>query len=655
MVFWDAGISLLALLALCVFYTRRGLGAALAPLCAVGTAVLWLCACALLGFLLPGAFLFAAFALALGIFTLMKIGVKKALAPLLSPGFLFFTVLTVLALFWFGLRQPVFSQWDEFSFWGTAVKLMKGTEDLYTRAETGWFWTSTEMPALPILSWFMQFLGAAFAPWKVYFAYSVLLFACFAAMVQGLKKRPGAALCVLVCCVLLPFFFLNAQRANTLSTAYLSAYGDLPAGLLFGGALAVYFALRAEGKNALWALLPLGMLALVKDNTFPIALVAAALMAADTLCFCPAAPGRRQKLLKTGQMAAYFALPVLAYLVWKQHAADASAQNLATGGQATGASPFAALGQSLAQLFGLQPKSEGFSRTLGQMQAVFTDGKNLPVSMAGSVFATLLVILVLFALAILLASGRTARLRVALAAGLSTTGFFGFQFVLLTYFAFLNKYQGGLPDYARYSASYLAGWLMLALLLLAFCARGRVFMPEGGRTGRALAAQALTLGCAVAALCLFAVKVLPGYSVLDYPGRLYAPLKQQQAEAEALAAQVEPGARTFYVNQGDDGLGWFKTHQYFLPRILDYSQGGGTLSPLATGVPYEIVMGRAELEKYLEEHDCTYIYIEGLDEGFIKNYGTLFTDGLAGFEEGSPELYRRAGDGRYAPVREGRQ
>ncbi|MDL2252542.1 hypothetical protein LJC49_00510 [Ruminococcaceae bacterium OttesenSCG-928-I18] len=664
----DAGISLLALLGLCVFYAQPGrLGAALAPLGAVCTAVLFLMVGGVLGLLLPAAFLFTALCFTLCLFTLARTGPKKALRALRSPGFIFFVGMSALALVWFAVKAPVFSHWDEFSFWGTAVKLMKLSGGLYTTAETGWFWTSTEMPALPLLSWFMQFMGAAFAPWKVYLAYAVLFFAVASALTAPFGKRPVVALGLGLTGVLLPFFFLSPQRITALSPAYLSAYGDLPAGLLFGGALAFYFALRAGGQNGAFALLPLAALALVKDNTFPIALVAAALMAADTLFFCPAGGGVQAKVRKGLLLAGYFAAPLTVYTLWKQHAAFANAHNTVMAGEATGASPFGAAAESAAQLVGVRPRSEDFTRTLSEMWAAFTDGAFSPVSMVGSGLFTALLVLLLFALAILSGKDRGARLRAGLAAGLSTAGFLGFQFVLLTYFAFLNKYEGGLPDYERYSVSYFAGWLVLALLLLGLCAResaparrsavqgppagqaSEATEQKGGRTGRELAAQGLVLLAAVGCTVLFALRVLPGYSVLDYPDRLYDPLRREEAKAGELAALVPEGERTYYIGQGDDGFGWFRTHYYFLPRILDYSGGGGSIRSEAAGEPGEQVLSPRELREYLRENGCTYIYVGAVDDDFVEEYGTLFTDGLHAFE-GEPVLYERTDDGDYAPL-----
>lgn len=78
----------------------------------------------------------------------------------------------------------------------------------------------------------------------------------------------------------------------------MTAYGDVPAGLALGGAVALWLALRKTGGPK-WAVLPvLALAANIKANTFVLSLVAAGLMAVDAWLFAehpfkralPAAP-----------------------------------------------------------------------------------------------------------------------------------------------------------------------------------------------------------------------------------------------------------------------------------------------------------------------------------------------------------------------------
>ena len=65
-----------------------------------------------------------------------------------------------------------------------------------------------------------------------------------------------------------PFFFTNYNHTIYLTTTYMTSYGDVPAGLVFGGAVAAWLALR-QNSAPKWAVLPiLALSANIKANTF---------------------------------------------------------------------------------------------------------------------------------------------------------------------------------------------------------------------------------------------------------------------------------------------------------------------------------------------------------------------------------------------------
>ncbi len=646
-------IGFLALLALALCYVNLGLNSALAPLASLSTAVVFLMLFGVAGLLPAGAIclLFCSFALA-G-YSVVKTRGKIVRKCLKNVGFGLFLIFGIGALLWFGLRQPLFSQWDEFSFWGTVVKMMKLQGELYTTAEAGWFWTATEMPALPLLGWFVQFLSLEFAPWAVFFAYALLTFACVSAMMALAKNNTCASVSLAVIGILLPFIFLSPIRITSLSPAYLLAYGDLPAGLWFGGALAFYLSVRGKATSY-WALLPLAGLTLVKDNTFSVALVAGGLMLCDAWFLCKKQEMRLAKLPRLELRWTFLAVPVFVYMLWRLHTNFANAQNVVMQGESTGASPLAAVQTSLLQLFYIQPRSAELESSLSTMIDYFLYGD--PFTMLGNAGQNTLFILGIFALALLFSGGRARRLQVLLWSVLSTLGFLGFQFVLLTYYAFLNTYNGGVSDYIRYQRSYFAGWLMLALCLLSQCVQENDLIEKAIEKTRkikmaSLAAQTVVVLLGFGSMFLFAANILDGYSVLDFPESRYDILRDEQAQTEMLADEIEAGSGIFYINQGDTGLGWFKTHYYLLPHVLDYSFGGGPIVPSESGLNGEIVLSIEELSDYLTEHDLEYIYIDEIDESFIQNYGLLFGDTLH-MASNMPMLYQRTPTGIYLPVNE---
>ena len=218
MEYLDVVISFAALAALCLFlYVRCDLPASLTPLAAVSGTMVWFSIAGMAGLLRPMGWAWFVLAAAAGAAGLWKTSPKK-LAGLLRPGFCLFVGLGVVFGVYLALRQPVVAVWDEMSFWGTAAKITKLDNELYTTSSLSriWEWTATQKPGMILLGYFVQFFGAGFAAWKLYFAYDLLLFACFAAVVGALEGRrwpvwiPAA-----LAAFLSPWFFTIYQRETT--------------------------------------------------------------------------------------------------------------------------------------------------------------------------------------------------------------------------------------------------------------------------------------------------------------------------------------------------------------------------------------------------------------------------------------------------------
>lgn len=685
----------LVLLALAAFYaTLPGVRACTVPLLAVCSGMVFCSVAGMAGLLVPGAWAFTAAGLGLGAFAALRHR-ARLLEKLASPGFLLVAGLGALLLVYFAVRQPLFSEWDEFVLWGTASKLMRQNGALYTTADIGWFWTATQSPGLMVLGWLAQFFGAPFAAWKVYWAYDLLLLSCAAALLGAVPaSQPGGGMRrfrlwvpLAVCGLLAPFVFNVFYHTIALNTTYLSAYGDLPAGMLAGAAMAVYFGGAARGEPlrtsaaapagaalargralAAWwqPALVLAALGLVKENTLPVALVAAGVMAADTLFFA----GKQTPVWR--RLAAglgWFAATLAPFALWKQHVNAVVALNTSPGGGETNISTLQAAGQALGQLLGFAPRSEGFlqvgqnliARFLGR---IVVDGQvaegSYNVSMLGTGLATLLLLAAVFVLATVLAPARRQRLRIALAGVLLLLGFAGYQFSLLVFYGFIYHARDSfeIVDYGRYLATYFTAWLLPGLVLLVQGAFARPVAANNAPraeathpanpTGRQKLAAAAMLALCVGLCLRFATLVRPGYSVLDWPDSAYAAQHRRQSEADALLAALPPGARLFFVCQGGDGQEWFEYSYYLLPTVLDYSvTGGRSFWPHMAEDDFGQTL--ASLQTHLADTGCDYIYVYSSDEVFSQNFGGLFADRLAGWD-GTPTLYQKGDDALYRPI-----
>ena len=667
MLYLDLLLSGSALLCLCSVLVLYGkVPAGLAPLTALGCVSIWFTLAGIADVLVPAGWV--GYLLCWGLGAVAMVRRRSQLRRLISWGSVVFWSLAVLFGIYFSIRQPMFSDFDEFSFWGTAAQMTSTTGHLYTICESGVPWQVTQNPGLILLSYFVQFFGQ-FAPFKVYLAYDWLLFACIAALVGTVERanwRLAVPAAVLGWCA--PWFFTTYARTIYPSTVYLSAYGDIPAGMLMGGVLAFWVAMRSQKQpKALWAVLPvLALMANIKDNTFPIALVAAGLIALDAFVFVPEqkpwAEGWGKRL---GFSALCMAAPMASYMAWSRYIGWLVAQNVAQGGSgATSLSPFSAAIYGTKMLLGqpvpaeYEARRELFMNSLQGMKKVFFEWD---VSMLGSGAVTVAFILCLFGAALVLAKTGWQRLRVACWLAASSLGYLAYSYVLALSYGFIFKaFQAqALTDYNRYLYPYYIGWFFAGAALLVWTARqGRWNWLSHGAV----------LGLAVLMLLRVNTMVLPQFSVLGFSEAVYADQQQAMERARAVQAHVQPDSRIFFVSQGDNGLNWFTYHCYLYPNILDYSGwtasqdgqqyggGGGTF-----GLPgqrpedasnesmYYHAYTAQEFAQLVEESGCDYLFINRLDERFLQSYGSLFADGLSAGWEGQTLLYEITPEG-WQPV-----
>lgn len=666
--YFDLVLSFTALFGLCAFLTLKArLHSALAPLAALGITGIWFTLAGVVDLLVAGGWVFYLAAWGLGIFALVT---KRSEARrLLSPGAVVFWGLAVSFAVYFSVRQPMFHDFDEFSFWGPAAQMTSTTDHLYTICEYGTPWQATQNCGLIVLSYFVQFFGT-FAPFKVYLAYDLLLFACIAALVGviGFKHyRLALPMAVIGWCT--PWFFTVYARTVAVDDTYMSAYGDIPAGMLAGGAVAMWLALRSEkSAGPRWAVLPvLALMANIKDNTFPIALIAAGCIAADAFLFDYKDRWKEGLARRFGFAVLCLAVPLAQYKIWSNYIAILVQKNAESGGSGvTSLSPFGAALQGTKMLLGLSvpeeyaARQEQFFAAIQSMWAAFLSKERL-VSMVGQGVLVTGLILGMFVIALVFAKGMRQRLRVLCWMGLSTLGFAAYSYVITISYGFIFKdFQAEILDaYNRYMYTYYIAWFVIAAAVLAWVVQ----------TGRwRLLGQAGALAFACLMLLRVNMMVLPQMSVLGFSDATFADQYLIMEKVDAVKAQIDEDDRIFFVSQGDDGLLWFTYSCYFQPNILDYSgweldeetglygAGGGTFC-LPENMP-EVKEGGAlyfhaysteDFAKAVAESGCEYIFVEKLDAGFVAAYGSLFTDGLAAAENGETLLYRIA-PGGYEPV-----
>lgn len=681
-------VSLAALFLLCAFLTLEcRLHSALAPLAALGILVLWLTFAGMADSLYYST---VSLFLLCGLAGLWALWPRRDRRPdwraLLTPGAALFWVGAAVLAVYFYLRQPMATGYDELSLWATAVKVTKVDDRLYSMATLGTPWPVTQNPGLPLLSYFFSFLGS-YADWKLYVAYDILALAVFAAVLGNLRWNhyPVAVpLAAVLWCT--PFFLTVYNHTIYLDTTYMTSYGDVPAGLVMGGAVAMWLMLRRSlhPGGPRWTVLPvLALAANLKANTFVLALVAAGLVAVDSWLFPKNngdAPWRQGLARRTGFALACFAAPMVIYYFWNiRFVGRLVAQNAAEGGTGDTTVAMSAvvvngirilLGQPVEGFF--EERRPQFLQAMADMGHQFwtADGK---LSMIGQGRNVVLLILLVFAGAALVAGSRKLQLRIACQALLSTLCFAGYNLMLaLSYgFIFTPEQTQSLTDYNRYINSYYIGWFVLALACLSLALQPgaetapgalRITRPRFESAGRA---ALLVLACAM--LFRQHQMVLPQMSVLGFSDSEFVDRRNALAEAQRLSAYLKADDRVFFVSQGDDGSDWFGAVFDFYPILVDYSGtvdaatgemngGGGTLGleelrPEQEGVErrYYRAYTPQELDAVVRGNGCTVLYLQRIDDIFVQSYADLFTDGLQAAQNGEALLYRVTAQG-YAPV-----
>ena len=157
---------------LCVAACTR-FDAALPALC--GSAVV-LYLLSLLGLLQFGHFIIMAVWLAGGVYFGVRAGWRAIRRALFSPGFLLFVGGSCFLWVLFALQQPMFTQWDEFTAWGLAPKMVAERAALYV-ADPINLTASFTYPATSLVSYLFQRVPGQFYEWQ-----------CLAGLVRGARK-----------------------------------------------------------------------------------------------------------------------------------------------------------------------------------------------------------------------------------------------------------------------------------------------------------------------------------------------------------------------------------------------------------------------------------------------------------------------------------
>ncbi len=637
-------LALAALLIIALWYISRGVPQGVAPFFAVGSAAMCVVLFGCFGLLwFGGALVYIAAAAAAAQLCYAKLRRGTALP---KPGFAFWffaaASLCFIILLW--LKQPMFTGWDEFSLWGTAAKLMKLYNELYTTAPIGWIWTASQTPALMSFAYFFQFFGEGFAEWQVYAAYDVFLMAAVAAVLAPFEKKDwNVAVPLALIGLLTPYVFQHYASVTRVSQVYLDSLADIPLGFAFAAALCIGFGVKKHTKWSMAALCTaLATLTLTKDIGFALALVVCVLLVINDIAFAGKKTLAERSVIKgmAVRAAAMFGAVIAAFVGWSAYLGSvAEVDRLQSLGGTTGAGmlelPLLFVGDLLSP-----EKSEFFVSVTTGMVSTFVYSQN---TMLGSGLMVVLGILAMVAIAAALAKEPADRRRCICFGVFSLLGFCAYYaLITMTYLYIFRPEQAlAFESYERYIYPYYIGWFLCAAMLLAKYAARRTAKAEA-------IGKALVLALAAGLLVRFAMLVPLQHTIFGVHSSMYEHRRMFESSVQQLQNSLEPDGRTFYVESNDNGIGWFTYSYQLLPWQLDYSYGGGPLQErelLPSGEVATHTVSAEEWAQYLQDSGCTTVYIEYADQEFKQMYGGLFSDGMQAYDARQTRIYEVAYDG----------
>ena len=626
-------LALLLLLsgACAILGEKSNLSPALLPLPVLSGAVVVLYLCGIAGVLRAGAVL-VLLALAavwvLGLVQLRPAGVFKAWQSALhAPGFALF--LGGAAFIWvlFCVQKPMFTQWDEFTAWGLAPKMVVERGAFYV-ADPVNLKASFTYPATSLITFLFQPFGH-WAEWACLAAIDTLALTCLAAAAALPRERWACGVLVFVAGFLLPLFF-SATPTGSYATQYVNAMADLPLAMLFGGVFCLYYAVGREKRTFWLTALPLAVLTLTKDICFAYGLIAAFLIGLDLL-FAADGPVKKafpKALLKAGGLAV---VVLAAFLSWGRYtAAVTPTADTAASVGSEGLSYGAVLVGGFKQLLGIG-RTEKFAQIMAAMGSAFFTRR---ICLLGGGVIAVAAITMVAAAAWLAAEKGPARRRV-LAAHLGFAFCFAvlYLFHLILYNYNFSDIEGlALKDYDRYLAPYYQAWMLAMLCLLA-------------RSAKEQLGQLALGGAAAVIMAVFCWRGIPAAGFWTGANSLYTLRADVQNRADTMNTVLNWPDRVLVISQGDDATRWYYYRYELTAQVVNgfggfYGRLGETQdrwdsdfmnlveSENWTLYDYKAVCVPDTLVAYMAEKDCDYILIDRADDYLQREFSPPFEGGL---------------------------
>lgn len=506
------------------------------------------------------------------------------------------------ALLWWLCRGRMFFDWDEFSHWGSSVKIMYYSNDLYSAPGSADGFKSYP-PTLALLQYaLLKTLGLPFREDAVLLSGAMLSAAMllYPLGVISAKKRPLGALLSFVVLVLAP--------AVATDHPYYQVAVEMPMGILVAFVLLVAF---LPGDT-------LPRLILISAGCFVLALLKGTGAGLALLCCCAVLPLLAKELKTAPRMGEK---PWLRWLLTVSPLLATAAAKLswnaylAAAGVAERWKTQVGLSE-IAEL--IAGKDQGYrAEVLAKFQTdFFVTGAYGPGQMAAPVWWVLLPIAAGCLLCLL--RPKTERKKLAAAFGASAAIFLLFSASLLASYLFVfdPKEAAVLASFYRYLSSLITALVVFAAGMLCWA----VNASEKKGMQLSLAALALAL-------------VVPFTTSRNFVGLLlHAPTDAAQTHHDRYlyqrtAAYIrqlgQPNPRLYLITANDAGKTQLIVNYELLPQVLPTQ--ATIIAAKASTEPWVKQYSAAEWSRLLaKEYD--YVYIHCPEDQFVRDYLSVFED-----------------------------
>ena len=593
-------------------YGLCGVNSRLAPLVSIALLIDITVIFAMAGMLKTGVVAACVFAFVLYIAATAKNrdNIKEKISGFFTPGVVLFLAASFIMLAVLYTTQPVIHRWDEFSFWGISRKLIKQHNRLYTYYSSSMLGQSIP-PVLPVLTYFFQRFSPQFTEWVCYFAYDVLLFACFAAFTAAFgKERSHNAVVVFLLAFITPYLFRVTRPGGKIADLYITTYSDIPMAMVFAGAMAVYFFTEENTGRSVIPVLPvLAFLTLIKDMGLALSCIVLFMAFFDMCIARKNFTFLRLKgfVAKCAGAFSMLAVTGCSYVVWSVHLSKVLSLNRSEFGGESGMGMAEMLITGVkALLFGTT--DEKFLTVRSSMINAFFGTK---VSMVGSGLNVVIIITGIFALAVLLADKR-GRKRIAMMYLTSLTGFAGYYvFHIFLYVYIFGSEAYTLASYDRYMYIYYVGWFMLAVCRLTLAVKD----------GVSIVATAAAFGLLAVCLLICNVYIDSGNTFLAVNDTSFSKKQLIDAKSRFISDVVGEDDVIYLFSADNNGEHWFMysynfTDNYFPPETYIETWGLTEAEEKAECMKW--------LTAYMKKHKVTHILVDHSNETLARNYGDVF-------------------------------